>query len=73
MGRGAHRPPSIVEIVSFETTRFGEWVVKLSYIQAEDTFVVVAYHPYNFEAKVKFFQHELQVVKFVNSLGEKYE
>jgi hypothetical protein len=60
-------------MTSFEPTRFGSWIVKLSYIRDESSFVAVMFHLYNFEVMVKAFKDEIEVVNFVTNLGEKYE
>lgn len=63
----------MMDLVSFANTRFGDWIVKLSYIREEESFVLVAFHLYTFDVQVKAFQKELEVVNFVNYLGERYE
>jgi len=58
-------------IVTFHPTRFGNWIVKLSYCQEYDTFLMVAHNPINDNTMVKAFTTEVEVISFVSLLGEK--
>jgi hypothetical protein len=60
-------------LVTFQPTRFGNWVVKLSFNQDDQLFLVVAYNVMNDSTAIRSFHGEMDVIKFVNFLGEKYE
>lgn len=60
-------------LVRFQTTRFGKWKVQLSFNQDEQLFLVVALNTLNDNVIVRSFQGEMDVIKFVSFLGEKYE
>lgn len=61
-------------LTTFQPTRFGDWVVKLSYTKGEDPlFLLLAYHIVTLELVIKTFESEMEVIHFVSFLGEKYE
>jgi len=60
-------------LVGFQTTRFGKWKVQLSFNQDEQLFLVVALNTINDNVIVRSFHGEMDVIKFVSFLGEKYE
>lgn len=64
-----------MELTTFEPTKFGHWTVKLSYTKENDDpqFVIVASNTVDGSIIIKQFRDELEVIKFVNFLGEKYE
>jgi hypothetical protein len=63
----------IMELVSFKDTRFGNWIVKLSHLKQKSSYVAVAFHLYNFSVIVRTFKDEIDVINFIESLGEKHE
>lgn len=60
-------------LTSFQTTLFGLWLVKLSHLRDEDSFLIIAHNAKTAKTIVKSFTDEQDVVNFVNFLGEKYE
>lgn len=65
--------PTTMTLITFEHARFGDWIVKLSYNQNWDTFLIIASNKLKSECIVKLFTSEIEVVNFVSFLGEKYE
>jgi len=63
----------MADLTSFEPTRFGDWIVKLSRIRSRSSFIVVMFHLYDYSVDVRHFDDEVDVVNFVTTLGEKYE
>ena len=63
----------MITLTSFTKTRFGNWVAKLSHLKEHNSFVIVAYHIISNEVKIQYFKDEIEVIMFVNYLGEKYE
>jgi hypothetical protein len=63
-----------MELTTFHPTRFGNWIVKLSYTKVynDPQFILIAQNIHDDEVIAKFFSSEMQVVNFVNFLGEKY-
>jgi hypothetical protein len=66
-------PLSTMELSSFRLTKFGDWVVKLSYSRADATFLVFAFGVNKDDFIFRMFYNEMDVINFVSFLGEKYE
>jgi hypothetical protein len=62
-----------MELSFFEPTKFGNWVVKLSYSRGDATFLVFAVNVNKEDFIFKMFYNELDVIDFVSFLGDKNE
>jgi len=56
----------IVKLVSFNTIRKGDWLVKVS--GAFDQVLVVAYHQTKYQSRVRCFTNEVEAVYYVETL-----
>lgn len=70
---GAFGPLVVMILVTFQATLFGSWVVKLSYNQDDELFLLIAHNVHNKKVLIQTFSTEMEVISFVDFLGEKYE
>ena len=70
---GGDYAPNQPILVTFQPTRFGNWLTKLSYDPNHGGFILVVFNLYNKDCMVRTFVDEMEVIKFVTFLGEKYE
>jgi len=60
-----------MELSAFNPTKFGNWIVQLSYSRDYATFLLFAFHIHNQDTIFRMFYSEMEVVNFVSFLGEK--